>query len=64
MCGIWTVKTPSEKKLYIYLLHSYPTVYLPELSTKLKTVYVQGLHMYLKPDSKKKEMNADLDEDQ
>ena len=35
MCGIWTVKTPPEKTVHGYLLHCYPTFYLPELSTKL-----------------------------
>ena len=39
MCSIWTVKTPAEKPS-IYHLHCYTTVYLPELSSKLKTVFV------------------------
>ena len=31
-------KNGTGKNLSIYLLHCYPTVYLPELSGKLKTV--------------------------
>ena len=33
----------ARKKLSIYILHRYPTVYLPELSSKLKTVWARTM---------------------